>query len=142
MLTTKTQNLEENVPVWLRCTAACGTGGGIGPRTGTWWAWFGGIPDAVETGSMSQDITIPAGTNGVYRWGTGQAKLNAAFAYGSLGLTDVTKKLAGGTQALQRTIQADYGIPIDAAAIVDFSGFKKVIDTLGGVTLCVDEQTT
>ncbi len=38
------------------CTVAtCGTGGGTGPNTGTWWAWFGGIT-APETGSVSQTI--------------------------------------------------------------------------------------
>lgn len=26
------------------CTVAtCGSGGGTGPHTGSWWAWFGGI---------------------------------------------------------------------------------------------------
>ncbi|HRO86767.1 MAG TPA: GEVED domain-containing protein [Chiayiivirga sp.] len=43
------------------CTAAlCGTGGGLGPRTGTWWTWLGGIA-AVETASVQQDLTISAG---------------------------------------------------------------------------------
>jgi hypothetical protein len=41
-------------------TALCGNGGGSGPRTGLYWSWFGGIA-AVEIGSMSQTITIPAG---------------------------------------------------------------------------------
>ena len=43
------------------CTvAACGAGTGTGPRTGQWWAWFGGIA-AFEEGSMTQQVTIPAG---------------------------------------------------------------------------------
>lgn len=42
------------------CTqAGCGLGGGTGPNTGTWWAWFGGIA-AFEEGSLSQQITIPS----------------------------------------------------------------------------------
>ena len=45
------------------CTvAACGTGTGTGPRTGEWWAWFGGIP-TFEEGSVSQVLTIPSGAN-------------------------------------------------------------------------------
>ena len=39
---------------------SCGFGGGTGPRTGTFWAWFGGIP-AFEQGSLEQSVTIPAG---------------------------------------------------------------------------------
>jgi len=39
---------------------ACGTGTGTGPNTGTFWTWFGGITGAVEEGSVSQTITIPA----------------------------------------------------------------------------------
>ena len=41
--------------------ASCGTGGGTSyPRTGNWWAWFGGIAD-YEEGSVTQSVTIPSG---------------------------------------------------------------------------------
>jgi uncharacterized repeat protein (TIGR01451 family) len=43
------------------CDAVCGFGGGTGPHTGSWWAWFGGIA-AYEEGSVSQSVTIPNGT--------------------------------------------------------------------------------
>lgn len=33
----------------------CGTGGGTGPNSGSWWAWFGGI-GTTETGAVSQTI--------------------------------------------------------------------------------------
>ena len=33
----------------------CGLGGGTGPNSGSWWAWFGGV-SAPETGSVSQVI--------------------------------------------------------------------------------------
>ncbi|NOT32146.1 MAG: hypothetical protein HOP15_16990 [Planctomycetes bacterium] len=39
---------------------ACGFGGGTGPRTGNFWAWFGGIP-AFEVGTVSQSLVIPVG---------------------------------------------------------------------------------
>ena len=39
----------------------CGTGGGASPpRTGAFWAWFGGIP-APETATLGQTVTIPSG---------------------------------------------------------------------------------
>lgn len=42
-------------------TGTCGTGGGTaGPRTGNFWAWFGGAP-AFEDGTVSQSVVIPSG---------------------------------------------------------------------------------
>ncbi len=41
--------------------ASCGTGGGTGPRAGTFWAWFGGTLSAT-TDSVSQSRVIPTGT--------------------------------------------------------------------------------
>ena len=43
------------------CSAAnCGFGSGTGPRTGTYWAWFGGLAGGVETGSVSQSFIFPS----------------------------------------------------------------------------------
>ena len=39
------------------CNASCG---GVGPHAGAWWSWFGGTTD-VQTASLSQSVTIPAG---------------------------------------------------------------------------------
>jgi hypothetical protein len=52
------------------CTAAgCGTGGGTAtPHGGTVWAWFGGAAAAGHTGSLTQTLTIPAGTKAVTYW--------------------------------------------------------------------------
>jgi uncharacterized repeat protein (TIGR01451 family) len=44
--------------------AGCGTGTGTGPRTGTFWAWFGGVA-AVETGSLEQSVVIPTGSTAI-----------------------------------------------------------------------------
>lgn len=45
-------------------TGTCGTGGGTGPNSGNYWAWFGGIA-AVEEGSVSQVVTFPNVTTGL-----------------------------------------------------------------------------
>jgi len=42
--------------------AACGTGGGTGPRAGTYWCWFGGIA-GLEIGSVSQSVVLPASSS-------------------------------------------------------------------------------
>ena len=51
----------------LCTTGGCGVGGGTGPRTGAFWAWFGGI-GAFEAGSVEQSITIPSGTATLTFW--------------------------------------------------------------------------
>ena len=47
-------------------------------------------------------------------------KLNAAYSI-------------GGPSLAVNTIQANYGIQIDRYAVVDFSSFKNIIDTIGGI---------
>ena len=56
--------------------------------------------------------------------GRGPDKVNAAYAYG------------GPTLAI-RTVEALTGVPINHVVVVDFSQFKELIDTLGGVTIDV-----
>ena len=41
----------------------CGTGGGTGPRTGNYWARFGGFAGGVEQSSLSQIINFQSGNN-------------------------------------------------------------------------------
>lgn len=66
-------------------------------------------------------VTIP---------GYGQDKINAAYPYGSL-----TKVTGPGLAML--TVQYNFNINIDYYAEVNFTGFQKIVDTLGGVTLDV-----
>jgi hypothetical protein len=68
------------------CTVGtCGTGGGTGPRTGSWWAWFGGI-NAVETGFVRQTVSLDTGAAELSFWleipaasGTGNDFLNVSL---------------------------------------------------------------
>lgn len=56
--------------------------------------------------------------------GQGTAKINAAFAFGGA--------------ALQiKTVEQFLGIDVDHVAMVDFSGFEKLIDAVGGVEVDV-----
>lgn len=61
-------------------------------------------------------------------------KINASFQFGGQG--------AGGVQLLSATLTRLIGIRFDGAAVVDFGGFDKVVQDLGGVRLCIDEQVT
>jgi anionic cell wall polymer biosynthesis LytR-Cps2A-Psr (LCP) family protein len=86
-------------------------------------------------------VDIPAYENGKVPYGGGKNKINAAFAYGSRGLTGQAA-LSHGFELLALTVKKLTGITPDAGAIIDFTGFKQVVTTLGHVCMYVDETTT
>ncbi len=59
-------------------------------------------------------------------------KINAAFHFGGGN--------GGGVQLLSATLAQLTGVRFDGAAVVDFGGFERIIDMLGGVRLCVDTE--
>ena len=59
-------------------------------------------------------------------------KINAAYALG-------LKKYQNGLDYTKKTIGYVTGLYIDHAAVVDFEGFKKMVDALGGVTIYLDK---
>ena len=63
-------------------------------------------------------VTIP---------GHGDEKLNAACVY-------------GGPQLVVETIEYNFGVDIDNYVLVDFNAFRDVIDSLGGVTVQVEQR--
>ena len=103
------------------------------------------IPASHDAGymiSLPRDtyVRIPAYDNGAQNFPGGKAKINAAFAYGSRGLTGA-KALSGGFELLAMTIKKLTGITPDAGAIIDFEGFAEVVNVLGRVCMYVDETT-
>lgn len=58
--------------------------------------------------------------------GHGQQKLNAAFSY-------------GGGALLAQTVEGLTGMRIDRYAEIGFGGFAGVVDSIGGVEMCLDE---
>jgi LCP family protein required for cell wall assembly len=73
-------------------------------------------------------VAVPAAPG----YGGGQDKINAAYEHGGGG--------ERGAQLLSATLARLTGIRFDGAALVDFSGFKQVIDLLGGIRMCVDTE--
>jgi polyisoprenyl-teichoic acid--peptidoglycan teichoic acid transferase len=65
--------------------------------------------------SIPRDLYVPVAGTG------GRAKVNAA--------------LAKGPEQLVETIQADFGIRVSHYLMVDFDGFRAVVDAVGGVRL-------
>jgi polyisoprenyl-teichoic acid--peptidoglycan teichoic acid transferase len=55
--------------------------------------------------------------------------------------TDRTRRINAafndGPEVLVRTVQENFAIPIHHYVEIDFQGFKRVVDAMGGVTICV-----
>jgi LCP family protein required for cell wall assembly len=64
--------------------------------------------------------------------GYGVDKINAAFALG-----EFNKVQGGGAGLTIRTIEANLGIPIANFVQIDFDGFVRMVDTVGGITVDV-----
>src|SRR5690242_2272528 len=104
------------------------------------------IPSDHDSGymiSLPRDsyVPIPEYDNGVQKWSGGKNKINSAFFFGSRGLTG-SAALSHGFELLTLTIKQLTGITPDAGAIIDFEGFKNVVNVLGKVCMYVDEDTT
>ncbi|MEV4620329.1 LCP family protein [Asanoa sp. NPDC049573] len=68
-------------------------------------------------------------------------KLNAAMAFGSKVPSGKVPDRAKGFELLSNTVSGYTGIKrFDAGAIVNFNGFKKIVDAMGGVTMTVDQD--
>ncbi|MCL4360267.1 LCP family protein [Patescibacteria group bacterium] len=63
-------------------------------------------------------------------------KINSAYHYGE------EKKQGGGMVLAQAEVEDIIGMPIHYVVVVDFSGFERIINLAGGVTLDVPEAFT
>lgn len=75
-----------------------------------------------ETGEYGPLYDEETGTYGPESWYT-ETKLNSAYAY-------------GGPKCLVKVIQKISGLSINRFMAVDFAGFEKMVDALGGVEVC------
>ncbi|WP_456236806.1 LCP family protein [Catellatospora vulcania] len=82
--------------------------------------------------SIPRDLRVEIPEFGGTSFGGARQRINAAFEFGGGG--------SGGVQLLSATLTALTGMRFDGAAVVDFGGFTQVIDSLGGVNMCVDTE--
>lgn len=68
----------------------------------------------------------------VYIPTVGMQRINTAYEYG-----DLQGYAGGGAALLRDTIAYNLGIRIDHTAMVDFDGFRRIVDTLGGIDVPV-----
>jgi LCP family protein required for cell wall assembly len=83
-------------------------------------------------------VDIPSFTKTGFRGGRG--KINAAMSYGS-SIGGGKHDVAQGFDLLAKTVGHLTGIRrFDAGAIVNFGGFKQIVDAMGGVTMTIDQN--
>lgn len=90
---------------------SCGTGGGTaGPRSGSWWTWFGGYP-TLEQSSVRQAFTPPAG-------GSSRLRFHLWIGARSGNGTDVFRATVDG-QTVFEVAESDPGFGAYTAVDVD-----------------------
>jgi LCP family protein required for cell wall assembly len=83
-------------------------------------------------------VDIPAFAKTGFRGG--RSKINAAMGYGSA-IGNGKHDPVQGFDLLAKTVQGLTGIKkFDAGAIINFNGFKKIVDAMGGVTMTIDQN--
>ncbi|MFG1607023.1 LCP family protein [Actinoplanes sp. NPDC049265] len=88
--------------------------------------------------SIPRDTDVQVPPFAKSRYPGGRAKATEAFFHGAQNGAG----WAGGAQLMAQTLKAATGVSFDGAAIIDFNGFKGVIEALGGVRMCVDQRVT
>ncbi|MEU5723149.1 LCP family protein [Micromonospora sp. NPDC047738] len=91
--------------------------------------------------SLPRDLVvdIPAFPKSGYPGG--RTKLTHAMSYGSRVPGDKAHpSTAQGYELLRTTVSRYTGLRIDAGAVINFGGFDKLVDILGGVDLYVDQR--
>jgi polyisoprenyl-teichoic acid--peptidoglycan teichoic acid transferase len=68
----------------------------------------------------------------VYIPTVGMDRINSAYEYG-----EMQQYAGGGAALLKDTILYNLGVRVDHLAIVDFDGFRRIVDTLGGLDVPV-----
>ncbi|GAA1589361.1 LCP family protein [Actinoplanes couchii] len=88
--------------------------------------------------SVPRDTEVETPAFAASKWEGGTVKATEAFYWGAQNGAG----WGGGAQLLAKTLKTSTGISFDGAGIINFGGFKNVIDELGGVHMCVDQQVT
>jgi LCP family protein required for cell wall assembly len=85
--------------------------------------------DRVYMVSIPRDLWVYVPPSADGQQGDTMAKINAAFAWGGMPLA-------------VKTVEDFTGVRIDHVALVDFGGFVKVTDAVGGVDMSVEQTIT
>lgn len=82
--------------------------------------------------SIPRDLRVTIPDSGTDRWRGGVDKINAAYSHGGNG--------AAGFQLLARTLSDLTGVSFEIGTVIDFYGFTRTIEILGGIDICLDHE--
>ena len=88
------------------------------------------LDPSTKTGGMlsiPHDLYVPIPMPGI-----GQDRINTANFFG-----DLYKYPGGGPALAKKTVEYNLGVAIHFYVLIDFNGFKKIVDTLGGIDVDV-----
>ncbi|BEL11609.1 hypothetical protein Q0Z83_098000 [Actinoplanes sichuanensis] len=96
--------------------------------------------DRIYLFSIPRDLYVQIPPFAKTGFGGTTAKINSAMSYGS-DVGNGTHDVKQGFQLLAQTVSAFTGIhTFDAGAIINFGGFKKIVEAMGGVTMTIDQN--
>ncbi|SDT77285.1 LCP family protein [Actinoplanes derwentensis] len=96
--------------------------------------------DQVYLFSIPRDLYVPIPAFMQTGFTGTTAKVNSAMSYGS-DRGDGTHDVEQGFQLLAKTVSGVTGIlKFDAGTIINFGGFKKIVEAMGGVTMTIDQD--
>ncbi|HEX7456600.1 MAG TPA: LCP family protein [Candidatus Nanoarchaeia archaeon] len=75
-------------------------------------------------------VSIPAWNN----FPASEGKINSAYSLG-----DTYSYTGGGLKLAEKVVSKHIGLPIHYGVRIDFEGFKKTVDTLGGIDVVVEK---
>lgn len=91
--------------------------------------------------SLPRDLVVDIPAYPKSGYPGGRTKLTHAMSYGSRVPGDKAHpSTAQGYELLRTTVSRYTGLRIDAGAVITFGGFDKLVDTLGGVDMRVDQR--